>query len=81
MKDFIRSFPSCSSPFPMVLAERTAIRPCFLESGAQVGAADSAAVAGAAPFSGIWKVTAKSLSAFFSEETVKPLLLPNLVRF
>ena len=77
MKDFIRIFPSCSSPFPMVLAERTATRPCFLESGVQAGTADSAAGVEVVLFSGIWKVTVKS----FSEETVKPLLLPNLVRF
>lgn len=81
MKDFIRIFPSCSSPFPMVLAERTATRPCFLESGVQAGTADSAAGVEVVLFSGIWKVTVKSFSVFFSEETVKPLLLPNLVRF
>ena len=47
----------------------------------QAGTADSAAGVEVVLFSGIWKVTVKSFFVFFSEETVKPLLLPNLVRF
>ncbi len=68
MKDFHKNLSKLFFTISMVLAERTATRPCFLESGVQAGPADSAAGVEVVLFSGIWKVTVKSFSVFLRRD-------------